>query len=139
MKGGSLSDPEQPTPLPQNPFSTFLSLPGSPSSFLDPTGVTRASSFYHGYCCVVLRIRFLILILSYVYGCLACMWPAYLCLKCVPGTSKGQWRTLDTPELEMQVIASHRVGAGNQSLYSGRTTRIACCNIPSIGNENALP
>ena len=40
----------------------------------------------------------------------ACM---YVCTICLPRTHRGQKVALDSPELELQLVVSHYVGAGN--------------------------
>lgn len=39
----------------------------------------------------------------------------YLCALYVLGADRGQKRALDSPELELQIIASYHVGAGSQT------------------------
>lgn len=46
----------------------------------------------------------------YVYECFACV---YVCVTCLPNTKECQKRALDDLDLELQVIVSHQVCAGN--------------------------
>lgn len=38
-----------------------------------------------------------------------------MCTMCVPGACGGQRKVLDPPELELQVVVSHDIGAGDST------------------------
>jgi hypothetical protein len=45
-----------------------------------------------------------------------------VCVQCVSGAHRGRKRPSDLMELELQLVVSHHVSAGNQNRCSGRTT-----------------
>lgn len=58
----------------------------------------------------------------YVYGCFALY--VCLCTLCVPGGFGSQRSMVDSLKLELFVVMSHYVGAGNQTKYSTRAARV---------------
>lgn len=49
------------------------------------------------------------------YVCVMCILPAWMSVHPCIITHEGQTRASDSLELELQMVESHRVGAGNQS------------------------
>ena len=76
---------------------------------------TKSSNFDENYLSFILWImhsfkKYFILLLFYVYECIACMYvsAAMLC-----STYGSQKRVSDPREVELQIVVSHHVDAGN--------------------------
>ena len=50
-----------------------------------------------------------------------------LCTICIPAAQRGQKRASDSLKLELQMVVSHHMGAGNQILVSQRAASALHC------------
>ena len=75
-----------------------------------------------------------------MYGYLACM---YSYVSRVPDTLRGQKRELDPLELELNMILSHHVGAGNGTQVLWKSSSVLyccnCCAIPVLLSIKPMP